>query len=361
MENFTVTGTRASGGSDRRPQPAEPLAPTACRIEPNMTDLLLFSESLGRIREPLAERPGLRVFAWHQDGSITLGRRPVPNRDIAPEIGWISFDVFNRGVMKDYVERLARSERLKWVQTAHAGLDSPHYRVLAGRSLMVSKSWAQSIPIAEYVIAHALHYRQGIESRLAAQRAREWRREPFGEIYASRWLIIGFGHIGRRVAERLRPFECHIRILRRSGETDPAADEFIERQDLLGALSDRDVVVLACPETDDTRGLVNAEFVRSMQPGALLVNVARGGIIEDEALLRGLDAGAPGGAVLDVFNEEPLPRDHPYWTHPRVAVTAHMSSAGTGTIERGSEQFLGNLDRYLEGASPLDVVQLDGP
>ncbi|MFT5391450.1 MAG: phosphoglycerate dehydrogenase-like enzyme [Gammaproteobacteria bacterium] len=320
-----------------------------------MTDILIFEDSYERIREELANRD-VRVICWHGDGRMSLDGATVSTSQIAPQVGWISFDVFTAKKMAPYAEALASFDTMQWVQSAMAGLDTPPYQTLAKKGVRLSKSWAQSIPIAEYVLAHALSHFQDLPARAAAQVAHEWRYLPFRELYAKRWLIIGFGHIGRRVAMRARAFECHVTALRSSLTPDPAANAQITRAELLDTLSQVDVVVLACPQTPETTGMVNADFIGSMKPGALLVNVARGGLIDDEALLEGLAAGRPGAAVLDVFHEEPLPASSAYWSHDKVTVTAHMSNAGEGTQARGCEQFLQNLDAYLAREQPTDEV-----
>jgi len=123
-----------------------------------MIDLLVFEESLPRLTDALAHDDSLRV-CWHADGRCSLGGRTVKPDAIKPEVGWISFDILAHGEMKHYVETLLQFDTLRWVQTGHAGLDNPLYTALAERGVRLSKSYAQSIAIAEYTLAHALHYR----------------------------------------------------------------------------------------------------------------------------------------------------------------------------------------------------------
>ena len=323
-----------------------------------MTDLLIFEESLTRLNGVLAQFDSLRVVCWHADGKFSLDGQTVDADVIQPEIGWINFDILNAGKMQRYVETLLQFKTLRWVQTGHAGLDHPLYSRLAECGVRLSKSYAQSIAIAEYTLAHALHYFQDIEFRLSVQRATEWKSKQFRELYGSRWLIVGFGHIGRRVAQRARGFKCHITTLRRSGTSDSAADEVISRAELSATLAKSDVVVLACPETAETTRLVDSGFIGAMKKGSLLINVARGGLIDNKALINGLDDGRPGFAVLDAFSVEPLPVEHPYWVHPNVIITPHMSNRGSGTSDRGTEQFLDNLRLYLKDGVPDDEVNL---
>jgi glyoxylate/hydroxypyruvate reductase A len=109
------------------------------------------------------------------------------------------------------------------------------------------------------------------------------------------------------------------------------------------------VVVLAAPATRETKNLVDADFLSRMKPRSLLVNVARGTLVDDNALLESLDSGHVSAAVLDVFRTEPLPDDHPFWSHPSIRVTPHNAAGGTGRIQRQADLFKENLDRYLDG------------
>ena len=110
-----------------------------------------------------------------------------------------------------------------------------------------------------------------------------------------------------------------------------------------------DVVILACPLTEQTRGLVDRDFLAAMRPDAVLVNVARGGVVNDDALLAALDHGTIGSAILDVFDPEPLPESSPFWTHENVTVTSHIAGAGAGFLARNDQLFIEQLDDYLAG------------
>ena len=117
------------------------------------------------------------------------------------------------------------------------------------------------------------------------------------------------------------------------------------------------MVILACPLTEQTRGLVNADFLAAMRPDAVLVNVARGGVVNDDALLAALDHGTIGSAILDVFDPEPLPESSPFWTHENVTVTSHIAGAGAGFLARNDQLFIDQLDDYLSGRPlRLEVV-----
>ena len=172
--------------------------------------------------------------------------------------------------------------------------------------IRLTKSDAQAPAIAEYVLAHALARLHPIAEQRAAQDARDWRRVEFREVADTRWLLVGFGAIGREVAARLRPFGAHVMAVRRHPAPDPLADAVIGPDAVASALPETDVIVLAAPLTAETEGMVDAGFLAAAKPGALLVNVARGGLVDEDALRAALD-GELGHAVLDVFDEEPLP------------------------------------------------------
>ncbi len=136
-------------------------------------------------------------------------------------------------------------------------------------------------------------------------------------------------------------------MVRRSTAADPLADLVAQQADLPRLLPDADVVVLACPLTDETRGMADAAFFQALKPGSILINIGRGQLVDEDALKAGLDRDQPAHAVLDVFQTEPLPAESWFWTHPKVRVTAHTSNGGLGLMDRGDAQFLENLRRFL--------------
>lgn len=319
-------------------------------------DVLLFEKSLTRIAAALAERcPSVRPVCWHADGRLTVDGSPVTPEDISPVAGWLSGDVLRARLLEEYSEALVAAGPVQWAQSVNAGLDHPVYPKLSRAGVRLSKSGAQSIPIAEYVLAYALHHAQNISLREQAERAGEWKPHRFAELWHSNFLIVGYGHIGRNVARRAKAFDADVTVVRRGPEAD-YADRVIGQDALPDHLGLADVVVLACPATDRTRGMVNAGFLARMKPGSLLVNVARGSLVDEAALVSALDEGRPGRAVLDVFETEPLPGESPLWSHDAVTVTAHISNAGSGTPSRGDELFISNLERFLADGNPVDEV-----
>jgi phosphoglycerate dehydrogenase-like enzyme len=170
------------------------------------------------------------------------------------------------------------------------------------------------------------------------------------------WLIVGFGAIGQLVAERARAFGAKITGVRRTPGPHPLADAMAPLSALRDVAPEADVIVLAAPGAPETRHLVDAPLLASMKSGSILVNVGRGSLVDEPALLAALDRGTPEFAILDVFETEPLPPGSPFWRHPRVALTGHASSFGSGRPARHEALFVENLERYLDGKPLLDEV-----
>jgi phosphoglycerate dehydrogenase-like enzyme len=178
-------------------------------------------------------------------------------------------------------------------------------------------------------------------------------------VWRTTWLVIGLGAIGGEIAQRARAFDAKVIGVRRSQRGRELVDELIRPASVLEVLPRVDVVVLAAPATDETAELVDSRFLSAMRPGSLLVNVARGELIDEPALLDALDRGIPEAAILDVFTTEPLPADSPFWTHPRVVMTPHSSGGGTGRVERAVDVFAENLVRWQRGDELLYEFTFD--
>jgi phosphoglycerate dehydrogenase-like enzyme len=137
---------------------------------------------------------------------------------------------------------------------------------------------------------------------------------------------------------------------------DPDANEIHAFSSLRAVLPRYDIVVLACPQTAETKGLADRSFFAALKPGATFVNIARGGLVQDAALIEGLDNGTPGTAILDVFEPEPLPPESPLWSHPRVRVSSHNAGLGDQVVPRGDTLFLHNLEAYAAGRTMKNEV-----
>jgi phosphoglycerate dehydrogenase-like enzyme len=169
------------------------------------------------------------------------------------------------GLAPVFFARLLQANNPKWVQLMFAGLDNPMCKQVMARGIRLTKSSAQAIPIAEYVIAHAFSLIVPIESQREAQQKKEWRRTPFREIGLTRWTLIGFGSIGREIARRIRSFGVHLTAVRRSPSPDMLADAVIDFAGLPTVLPESDVVLLASPLNDETRGMADDVFFGAMK------------------------------------------------------------------------------------------------
>jgi phosphoglycerate dehydrogenase-like enzyme len=264
------------------------------------------------------------------------------------EVGWLSVDVL-RKPDTEFINTLLASDALRWVQSAGAGYDTWHFQELLRRGVRLSTAHVNNVPIAEFVMREVMDRFQRADRWRAAAAEHRWEHHEWREVAGSTWLVIGLGAIGTAVAERARGFGCTVIGVRRYPAGTEPVDEMIAPEEVTAALPRGDVVVLTLPATDQTRNLVNDDFLAAMRPDAVLVNVARGSIVDEAALIRALDAGRPDFAVLDVVSEEPLPPEHPLWSHPKVVVTPHTSSGGHGRFARGADLFAENLRRYRAG------------
>lgn len=303
--------------------------------------ILMTAAAHERVR---ARLPGSDIVTLATDGSLHHNGILANESDIAPTVAWASLDAYPAGQLPRLFQ-LILAHPVRWCQLFNAGLDNPAFKALMSHDVRLTKSDAQAPAIAEYVLAHALARLHPTTEQRAAQDARDWRRVEFREVADTRWLLVGFGAIGTEIARRLRPFGAHLTVVRRHLAPDPLADAVIGPDALLAALPEADVIVLAAPLTAETEGMADAAFFAAAKPGALFINIARGGLVDEEALRDALDDSL-GHAVLDVFDEEPLPVDHWAWGHPKVTLTAHCSNAGSGQLARGDTLFLDNLARW---------------
>lgn len=298
------------------------------------------------------------------DGDMKLTKDGASLEPEATDIDylWFSPEVSHDGKLGAAFDLAMRLKSLDVLQTFNAGLDHPGYKKVADRGARISNSSAQSVAISEYVLGQVLAMFQRHDQQRAAQKASEWERVPFREIAGTNWLIAGFGPIGRATAALAKAFGANVTVVRRSPETGPTVDRAGTLADVPALLPDIDVIVLACPLNAQTRGMADANFFARVKQDAVLVNIARGGLIDDGALIEALNSGRLSAAALDVFHTEPLPAGDPLWRHPKVRVTAHTSFSGSGTRGRWYQLFLDNLPRYINGEpllnefNPKDLV-----
>jgi phosphoglycerate dehydrogenase-like enzyme len=319
-----------------------------------MLRLIIYETALARVADRLNPYEGqLELLVVGTDGVIRLGETVLSEDEAQPQAGWMGADASG---VRALPVALLKSQQLKWVHSGAAGVDHPVWRQLVAKGAILTTGHGQAVSIAEYVLAEVLAYYQRIAERRAEQAAHRWTRLPFKEIAGTHWVVVGFGAIGQATAQRARAFGAQITGVRRSGAAHPLADRMGKLTEVTSLLGDADVVVLAAPLNDETKDMANAAFFAAMKPGSVLVNVGRGGLVDEAALLAALDRGAPQHAALDVFQTEPLPTDSPFWDHPKVAVNPHASAFGSGQAARNDSLFLENLARQLAGEPMLYVA-----
>ncbi len=317
--------------------------------------LFLYQPDYRRLAERLRAFPALEIAAMDDAKAVSgADGAALDRRAVRPAAAYASTDLYTRGPVRAFFGVLRHAGTLRWLQSGGAGYDQPIFPALARAGAAVCNSNAAAPAVADYVLAGVMEAFHPIAGRRAQQRNRKWGRLDFRELSGTRWLVIGMGHIGQAVARRAQGFDAHVTGVRRHPAGGEPADAVVPPAAVARLLPEADVVVLTAPLTEETRGMVDAGFLAAMKAGSVLVNVARGGLVDEPALLAALDRGRPARAVLDVFEEEPLPAWSRFWAHPRVLMTAHCAASSPGTVRRNDEIFLDNLARFLAG-KPLSL------
>lgn len=257
----------------------------------------------------------------------------------------------------------SRAPRLKWIQLAQAGSDFiisqgllrdyPHVMLTTG-------SGVHEVPISEHVLGMVLHFSRGFNRAIRNQPLHKWERYRGDEARGKTVLLVGFGHIARRTATLCKALGMRVLCVRASLLEQQPGSESVERffplDDLNSALAESDYVVIAAPRTPRSEGMIGAPQFAAMKPSAVLVNISRGALVDENALVEALQEGRIAGAGLDVFAQEPLPESSPLWDMPNVLITPHVSGNSPHYNERITALFCTNLLHYLNGEPLRNVV-----
>ena len=350
-------------------------APVAIALSP-----ILAARYRGRDLDQIrAAAPGARLVSLSPEG---LADAPLEDVEVLLR-GWLSADAFDR--------LLARAPRLTWVHSASAGVERALTPAARERGIVITNARGVfSQPIAEYVLMMILAVSRRLPQLLELQRERTWQPLEGAELRDVTIGIVGLGSIGQAVAGLAGAFGSRVIAIRRRGEADSAgsADGNGRSADpgsggdspalglpangtgvvaaaphrILGPdalpelLGESDFVVLAAPLTSETAGMIDDAALAAMKPGSWLINVARGRLVDERALLRALREGTIGGAVLDTFADEPLPPGSPFYDLPNVILTPHTSWSSGRVLDRSVGLFAENLRRYAAGEPLLNVV-----
>ena len=334
-------------------------APTAIALSPILSARYR-SRDLERIR---AAAPGARLVTVSVEG---LADGPLEDVEVMLR-GWLSSDAFDR--------LLVRAPRLSWVHSATSGVERALTPAARERGLVVTNARGVfSRPIAEYVLMMILSVSRRLPQLLELQRERTWQPLEGAELRDVTVGIVGLGSIGRAVGALATAFGCRVVAVRRRPDDEGAGDGvgaegdagkapgeiMLDRvggpETLPDLLGESDFIVLAAPLTPETEDMINDATLAMVKPGAWLINVARGRLIDERALLRALRDGPLGGAVLDTFRDEPLPPMSSFYDLPNVIVTPHTAWSSGRVLDRSVELFCDNLRRFANGEPLLNVV-----
>jgi phosphoglycerate dehydrogenase-like enzyme len=323
----------------------------------------MYEKSLAHIGDRLnALKLDIKVLPFDGSGRFLIDGTATAPENVDLDYLWLSSHINADNAQKTAFDVALACRSIGVLQTFNAGLDNPVYKKISDKGTRICNSSAQGVAIAEYIMAQVLSVTHPVAQQRAQQAAKEWKITPFRELSRTHWLIVGYGPIGQEVAKRAKAFGAGISVVRRSPESSDVVDKAGTMADLPSLLPEADIIVLACPLNESTRGFAGTKFFGAVKPGAILVNIARGGLIDDAALIAALDDGRLETAILDVFHTEPLPTDDPLWSHPGVRLTPHTSFAGDGGRGRWDQLFLDNIARFARGealaqeVNPADIA-----
>lgn len=244
---------------------------------------------------------------------------------------------------------------LRWIQVTGAGVDHFLRRDDLPEEVTLTRSLARfGVQVAEYTIAYLLHHLVGVAGYRSQQHERRWEQHPRPLLTDMTFGIVGLGSLGLPTAAALSGLGARVLGVRRSKTPAAGVDRVFSIENWREMLPLCDALLITAPRTPDTIGLIDAEALAALPEGAVVVNVARGDIIDEEALLAALDSGHLGAAILDVFAREPLPENHPLWSHRRAWVTPHI--AAPSEIGPVADEFAANYRLYLRGEALNNVV-----
>ncbi|BAY16315.1 D-isomer specific 2-hydroxyacid dehydrogenase NAD-binding protein [Anabaenopsis circularis NIES-21] len=253
---------------------------------------------------------------------------------------------------------LAAAPALRWHHAPNAGVNhilTPTY--LERDLILTNGAGVHAIPIAEFVLTYILAHAKNLADLQALQAEHQWKRGfPIQELTDATLLIIGAGGIGQAIAARAKAFGMKIIGTRRHPQELENFDKVVGVDEWRSHLPEADYIVVATPLTTETQNLINEEVLRSLPPHAYLINIARGAVVNEPALIKALTEGWIAGAALDTVVTEPLPSDSPLWSVPNLFITPHCSGHSPKVKQRSVELFLDNFHRYHTGQPLRNVV-----
>lgn len=257
-------------------------------------------------------------------------------------------------LIRDALPRLAHP---KWIQSIYAGVEPLVDPAQRRDYVLTNARGVFGELMSEYVFGYLLFLEKKILERIEAQETGQWHRPESGMLRGKTIGLLGVGSIGAHLAGTAKHFRMNVRGYTRSSESSPQVDRYYHGTELLKFAEGLDYLVCVLPRTGETDRIVNAEFLRALPPHAVLVNVGRGNAVDESALVTTLDEGKLAAAVLDVFEQEPLPAGHPFWTTPNLYMTFHTSAISYP--DDISALFIENYELYLNGNPLKHVVDFE--
>lgn len=248
-------------------------------------------------------------------------------------------------------EDIEKFPRLKWIQVLSAGVERLPFQALETRNIWVTNARGiHRVPMSEYTLGLMLHHVRRFDTFFANQQKAVWDRSPRVDELAGKTVgILGAGAIGSEIARKAKIFDMKVIGLSRTGESQAYYDQLFGRDQLEIFLNQSDFVIVILPLTPETKGFLGERELKMMKKGSVLINIARGAVIEEEALIKALNEEWIAAAYLDVFIEEPLPETHPFWKLKNCWITPHVSGRSPHYMSRALEIFIRNLHLFQEG------------
>ena len=284
--------------------------------------------------------------------SVEAFERAAPDADV----------IFNWGGSRELLrEVFAMAPQVRWVHSKAAGLDTMLFPALIESPVpLTNGSGVFSQSLGEFVLAAVLYFAKDFRRMVRNQMAGRWEQFDVVEVTGQTVGIVGYGDIGRAAATRLRAMGLRILAVRRQGPSlynvDPLVDRIYNPDRRVEMIAQCDYVVAAAPLTPDTRGLIGEAEFAAMKPNAVVINVGRGPVIDEAAMMRALTEGRIKGAGLDVFDQEPLPEGHPFYRLENLLLSPHCADHTADWQEQAMRFFLQQFERYRTGEPLLNVV-----
>jgi phosphoglycerate dehydrogenase-like enzyme len=313
---------------------------------------------LGPDLERIAREAGLELAVLPEDREGRLTEDAIARIEVA----FFSADV-NPDFARQFFSAVRKAPNVKWLHVFNAGVDHPIFTEMLERGVRITtSSGTTAVPIAQTAITALLMLGRNWPRWLTDQREHRWNpmrtTEMPPDLQGQVAVIVGMGHIGKEIGRLARALGLTVIGVRRSPlQPGDPVDEMQTPEKLPEILPRADWLILACPLTEETRGLVDADLLARLPKTARLMNVGRGEVVDEPALIEALQSGSLAGAYLDVFAKEPLPPESPLWDMPNVLVTPHNSIAAGGNEQRVYEVFADNLRRWKKGEPLVNEVK----